>query len=139
MANALYTPAKQAFLSGAIDLTEAGDDVIRAALVFDDYTFSADHSTMDDVGATNVHDEEILAGKTVTNGVFNAANAEFSTVAADTGTIDAVIIYKYVDSTPSNNPLIAYIDVAGGLPFSPSGGGVTINWDTGDNKIFKLD
>jgi hypothetical protein len=31
-----------------------------------------------------------------------------------------------------------YIDAATGLPLTPNGGDVTIQWDNGANKIFKL-
>jgi len=139
MANALYTSAKEAFISGAIDLTEAGSDVIKAALIYEDYSFSAAHSTMNNVTAGNIADEETMTGKTVTAGVFDATDEVYSTVAADTTAINAIIIYKYVDTDLANNPLIAYIDTAGGLPFTPSGGSVTIEWDDGASKIFKLD
>ena len=36
------------------------------------------------------------------------------------------------------SPLIANIDVATGLPITPSGGDIIVQWDTGANKIFKL-
>ncbi len=34
--------------------------------------------------------------------------------------------------------LIAYIDTATGMPVTPNGGDITIAWDNGANKIFKL-
>lgn len=38
----------------------------------------------------------------------------------------------------TESPLIAYIDTATGLPVTPNGGDITIAWDSGANKIFKL-
>ena len=34
--------------------------------------------------------------------------------------------------------VIAFIDTATGLPVTPNGGDITITWDNGANKIFKL-
>lgn len=41
-------------------------------------------------------------------------------------------------SWQTDSPLIAYIDTATGLPVTPNGGDITIAWDSGANKIFKL-
>ncbi|GAI46620.1 unnamed protein product, partial [marine sediment metagenome] len=37
-----------------------------------------------------------------------------------------------------SSPLIALIDTATGLPVTPNDGDITIAWDNGANKIFKL-
>jgi len=41
-------------------------------------------------------------------------------------------------SWSTESPLIAYIDTATGLAVTPNGGDITIAWDSGANKIFKL-
>jgi hypothetical protein len=41
-------------------------------------------------------------------------------------------------SWQTDEPLIAYIDTATGLPVTPNGGDITIAWDSGANRIFKL-
>jgi len=50
---------------------------------------------------------------------------------------ESLDIYQHtgVDAT---SRLIANIDSATGLPFTPNGGDATITWDSGANKIFKL-
>jgi len=42
------------------------------------------------------------------------------------------------DVSHANDALIAYIDTATGLPFTPSGGDIEVVWDAGANRIFKL-
>ena len=50
---------------------------------------------------------------------------------------EALLIYKDT-GTEATSPLIAYIDTATGLPVTPNGGNITVTWDNGTNKIFKL-
>lgn len=76
-----------------------------------------------------------MASKTTTAGIANAAAATFSSVSGDQS--EALVIYKDTGDA-ATSPLIAYIDTATGLPITPNGADITINWDTGANKIFKL-
>lgn len=76
-----------------------------------------------------------LAGKTVTNGVADADDVTFTSVTGDV--CEALIIYQHT-GTESTSRLIAYIDSATGLPVTPNGGNITVQWDSGANRIFKL-
>jgi len=67
--------------------------------------------------------------------VADAADVILSSVTGDT--CEAIVIYKHT-GTESTSRLIAYIDTATGLPVTPNGGDITIQWDSGANKIFKL-
>jgi hypothetical protein len=76
-----------------------------------------------------------LTGKTVTAGVADAVDVTFTAVSG--ATVEAIVLYA--DSgTEATSRLIAYIDTATGLPLTPNGGDVTVAWDNGANKIFKL-
>ena len=68
-------------------------------------------------------------------GVADAADILFTAVTG--ATVEALVIYRDT-GTPGTSRLIAYIDSATGLPFAPSGADVTVQWDNGINKIFKL-
>ena len=68
-------------------------------------------------------------------GVADAADTTFTSVSGDT--VEAIVLYKDTGDA-ATSPLIAYIDTATGLPLTPNGGDVTITWDNGANKIFKL-
>jgi hypothetical protein len=51
--------------------------------------------------------------------------------------VEAIAIYQDTGNEATSR-LIAYIDTATGLPVTPNGGDINLNWDTGVNKIFKL-
>lgn len=136
MANAIYGISRKAFLDGGIDLLS---DDIRVVLVdLADYTVDIDvHDFLDDVPAgARVAVSSSLGTKTTTLGVFDAADITFSSVTGDES--EALIIYQHtgVDST---SELIAFIDTGvTGLPVTPNGGDITVTWDSGSDKIFKI-
>lgn len=125
--SALYDSAREGFLTGGIDWST---DDIRVALVdTDDYTFSAAHTNLTDVpSAARVAVSGSLSGKTTTGGVADAADVSLSGVTGDP--IEALVVYRHTDGA-----LVAYID---GVSLTPNGGTVTVTWDDGANKIFKL-
>jgi hypothetical protein len=137
MASALYDSYKEGMLgTGPVNLSS---DTIRAIFVETGYTFSAAHDFFDDLtntqgdGGTGRANGEALGTKSITNGVFDAADTVFASV---TGTnINAIVLYKDTGVDGTSN-LIAYID--GFSQISPSADQVTIQWDSGANKIFAL-
>lgn len=134
MANSLYSKARQAFLDATIDLPT---DTIKAALVTNGYTPNlSTHDFYDDVSANVVGTPQTLGTKTITDGVFDAADVTFTAVASGS-TVNYILIYKDT-GTPSTSPLIALIDTATGLPVLTNGGNITITWDNGANKIFAI-
>jgi len=135
MANALYDKGRESFLNGDIDWTA---DNIKVVLVDTaDYTVDlVNHDFLDDVAAGGrVATSGNLASKTTVAGVADAADVVLSTVTGDPS--EALVIYKDTGTASTSN-LIAYIDTATGLPVTPNGGDITITWDSGSNKIFKL-
>ncbi len=133
MASALFDPGREGFLDGSIDW-DTND--MRVMLVKSTYTFDSADKFISDLGAVDNGRSAALGTKSVTNGVANAANT--SLVATDAAACNALIVFQHtgVDSTAR---LIAYIDNATGLPFTPAASQtVNISWDTGANKIFKL-
>lgn len=132
MASVLYDKGREGIADDSISLS--GD--VRAMLVKTAYTFSAAHDFLDDIGANDNGRSAALGSKTYTSGVFDAADTTLTATAADP--CEAVVIFQHtgVDATAR---LIAYIDTATGLPFTPAAGqSVPITWDNGANKIFKL-
>ncbi len=138
MTKVLYTKAKQKLLEGAFNLST---NTINASLVDTGlYTVDlANHDFRNDIPDTAVVATVALASKTVTDGVFNAANAVFTSVPASAATIEAIVIWMDT-TTQGTSPLLAYITApdATGLPVTPNDGNITIAWDTGANKIFAL-
>jgi hypothetical protein len=142
VANALFDPGREGFLDGTIDWDTA---VIKVALVRG-YTFSASHKFVSDItGASGVlaATSAALGSKTVTNGVADAADITFSAVASN-GSNHYLLIFQSSavtggsDVAASAQRVIAYIDTGTNIPAVPNGGDITVAWDNGSNKIFKL-
>lgn len=135
MANALYDNGRRRFLEGQIAWLT---DTIRAVLIDTaNYTVNlATHQFLSDIpAAARVATSPALANKTSTAGVADADDVTFTGVSG--ASVEAIVLYKDTGAD-TTSPLIAYIDTATGLPFTPSGGDVIIQWDNGPNKIFKL-
>ena len=136
MANALYGKGREKFLMGDIHWDT---DNIKAVLVdTNDYTVSIDtHEFLSSVAVGGrVATSGNLDGKTVTLGVADANDVTFTAV---TGDVSEALVLILDTGDPATSPLIAYIDtVASGLPVTPNGGNILIQWDSGANKIFKL-
>jgi hypothetical protein len=133
MANALFDPGREGFLDGSIDWDTQD---IRVMLVKSTYTFDAADRYISDLGAVENGRSAALGSKTVTNGVADAADTTLTATAASA--CNALIVF-YHTGADGTARLIAYIDTATGLPFTPAAGGtVNIAWDNGANKIFKL-
>lgn len=134
MANALYGKGRNKFLTGDIDWV---NDTIKLYLIDTaDYTVSIDVDEFEDdiAGAAEVA-VATLAGNSAALGVADANDTTFTSVTGDVS--EALVIWKDT-GTPATSPLIAYIDSATGLPVTPNGGDITVQWDSGANKIFKL-
>lgn len=133
MASSLYPKGKEKFLTGAINLSS---DTIKVAMVdTGTYTYNATHEFYSSVSAAVIGTPQTLGTKTVTDGVFDAADATFTAVSG--ASVEALVIYKDTGSA-ATSPLIAFIDTGTGLPVTPNGGDITITWDNGANKIFAL-
>lgn len=135
MANALYDKGREAFLTGGINWS---GDSIKAVLVDTGaYTVNlATHQFLSDIAAgARVATSANLSSKTVAAGVADAADSLFTAVSGPS--VEAVVLYKDT-GTAGTSALIAYIDTASGLPITPNGGDITVVWDNGANKIFKL-
>jgi len=136
MANALYDKGRHGFLEGSIHF---GTDTIKAVLI-DEALYTVDlanHDFLDDVPAlARVGAPQTLGSKTVTNGVADAADITFPAVPLH-DPVEAILIYQDT-GVEATSRLIAYINSATGLPVTPNGGDISVAWDNGANKIFKL-
>jgi hypothetical protein len=125
MASAIYPKAKEALLKGEIDLLN--DDLVVYLVDDGDYTYSSTHETLSDLAvASRVSSVTLSAGKTVTNGLFDADNVIFPSVSGDPSEI--IVIY---DSTSDN--LISYHD---GISVTPNGNDINLNFNA--SGIFQL-
>lgn len=135
MANALYDRGRQGFLAGEIDW-DAND--IRLILIDeadDTIDLTLDEDLADRAAAARVATSSAFGSKTTTAGVADAADVTLTSVTGDVS--ESIDIYQHT-GTESTSLLIANIDTATGLPVTPNGGNITIQWDSGSNRIFRL-
>lgn len=136
MANRIYLLYRQAALEGTVAWLT---DNIKVALVTNGYV---PNTTTDQflsiIGGGNIPTNgksANLASKTSTLGTANAANITFFSVTGSTAT--QIVLYKDTGSD-ATSPLIMLIDTATNLPVIPNGGDISVQWDSGANKIFTL-
>lgn len=145
MANALYGLGREAFLKG--DIHWDSDDIKFLLVDTTDYTVDinvdqyCNKDTIPDAARVTNGLSGNLSGKSVTLGVADAADETLSTVSGEE--CEAIVIFLDgggggVSQSGTTDLLIAYIDTATGLPVTPNGGDIQIQWDSGANKIFKL-
>lgn len=134
MANALFDNAKESLLGGEYNLAS---DSILLILVdeADDIPDPAADSVLADIdAAARVHTSASgLANATITGGVFDADDLTLSSVTGDEA--ESIVLYN---DTHASDELLLYIDTATGLPVTPNGADITVQWDSGANKIFAL-
>ena len=135
MANALYDKAKEGFLNGSIDLLT---DAIKVVLV-DNGAYAvniATHTFLSDIPtAARISTSPNMTSKTTTAGAFDAADVVFTAVS---GVVSESLVIYQDTGTGTTSRLVCYIDNAAGLPVTPNGGNITVAWDNGANRIFKL-
>lgn len=138
MANALYDKGRQAFLEGSIAWLT---DNIKAVLV-DQAAYTPDlvnHQFLSDIPAgARIATSANLTGKTSNapaGGVADAADVTFTAVTGPS--VEYIVLYKDT-GTAGTSPLILIDDTATNLPVTPNGGDITVQWDNGANRIFKL-
>ncbi len=135
MANALYDKGREGFLDGSIDWDTNDIRLILIDEADDTIDLSVDDNLDDRAAPSRVATSGAFASKTVTNGVADAADVTLSAVTGDQS--ESIDIYKHT-GTESTSRLICNIDTATGLPVTPNGGDITVTFDSGANKIFKL-
>jgi hypothetical protein len=136
MAQQKYLKANQSLGKAEINLET--DDIRVILIDAADYTVNfTTHQFLSDIpGAARVATSGALANKSVSaTGVFDADDIVLSAVSGDT--FEAVVIYQHT-GVEGTSRLISYDDTPSQLPATPNGTDVTIQWDSGANKIFAI-
>lgn len=134
MASAIYPNFFRYVMSGnTVDLHQASD--IKVALwdadtdPYDkDNTFYSDLVPAASVANSTLSNTLMGDGTTYANGVFTADSVTFTSVSG--ANCEALILYKDT-GVSTTSPLIAYIDSGDvtGLPVTPNGSNIVINWN----------
>jgi hypothetical protein len=132
MANFVFDIPRKRFMDGEIDMLS--DDIKFTFHDDDDVApLQATHDDLSDLSAGTVATSGNLTTKDTTAGVFDADDETVNTVSGDE--FESIILF---DDTHASDSLICRIDTGTGLPCTPNGGNITVQWDSGGNKIFKL-
>ena len=135
MANALYDKGREGFLDGNIDWDTNDIRLVLVDEADDTIDLAVDDNLDDRAAPSRVATSDALAGKTVTNGIADATDKVFTAISGDP--FESIDFYKHT-GTESTSRLICNVDTATGLPCTPNGGDITVQFDDGANKIFKL-
>lgn len=131
--NLLYDLARERFSKAELAWS-AG--VVRVILLDTTlYTYNPAHQFLDSVPAlARVATSSPLTGRTSVGGACNADNISFLSVSGPP--INAICVYLDT-GVEATSLLVAYLDGVG-FPIVPDGGLITLVWDTGPNKMFRL-
>jgi len=135
MANTLFDAGREAFLAGNADWDADDIRMILIDAADDDPNTSVDDNLDDIAAGARVATSGAFTSKTTTAGVADAADVTFSSVSGDES--EELLIYKHT-GVETTSTLLVSIDTATGLPVTPNSGDITVQWDSGANKIFKL-
>ena len=133
MADAIYPLYKQSLIDGDANV-DLNDLTVKVALVDTGaYTYSDTHQFLSSLTGV-VGTAQTIVNTTVTDGLFDGDNVTYIGVTGNS--VEALVIY--IDTgVAGTSRLVAYIDTGvSGLPVTPNGGDITINWNT--NGIFKI-
>lgn len=126
MANQVYPLYKQALIDAEPN-TDLKDGNVKISLLSRDYVYSPLHQFRTDLTGV-ITTSGTLQGKSVTNGVFRAADVTYSAVAGPNEVFSFVV---WIDTgTPSTSRLVAYIDTNQvALPVTVTGGDIKHQFD----------
>ena len=139
----VYDKAREAFLGVVTGSINWLTDTIKGQLVSGSYVpNSGTHQYVDPAitAYTGSIAPQLLSGKTSTNGEAYASNITFPTVPVGM-VVDYLALYKESGNASQTQwQLVALLDRnhITGLPLTGSGASVTINFNTGLYKIFRL-
>jgi hypothetical protein len=123
MANAIYPKYKEALLTGDTNISLTTGTVKIALVDTGTYTYSSAHQFYSDLSGVTAN-STALGTKTVTDGYFDSANAEFTAVS---GNQSEALIFWIDTGNGSTSRLVAYLDTnVTGLPVTPNGGDITV-------------
>jgi hypothetical protein len=137
VSNAFYAHGRTHFARGDLHWRASGGDTFRVVLIDTAlYTVDIDaHEYLSSIPAAARLSTLTLTTLEPTNGVLDAADCTFVGLTGDSG--EALAIYHWSGSDATSE-LVLYIDSCTGLPVTPTGANVTVNWDNTATRIAKL-
>lgn len=134
MASGLFDNGRNRFARGDTLWKASGGSTIKAALIDSGVVTPnlATHTTMSDLRSAVVGSDTALTLIDPTAGVCDANDVTFTAVSGNP--TEGVVIYHEVSASDANRFLIAWVETS----VTPNGSDITVIWDSGSYKIFKL-
>lgn len=140
MANAIYPKWKEALLQASTNSALTATNVRVAFIDTGTYSYNAAHDFYNDLSGVWPNTRvggAALGTKTYTDGTFDAADVTFSAFANGSVSVEGIVIYIDDGASDASSRLVAFLDASiTGLPFTPSGSDVTVQWNA--SGIFTL-
>jgi len=133
MASALYDTGRNAFARGDFLWKASGGSAWCCSLIDTTYTGSGSHTAYSDCSAKLVGTTGTMTLADPSAGVCDASDQTYTAVTGNA--VDKVVLYVLGTVNSITNPLLCWIEFSS---VTPNGGDITIQWDNGSNKIFKL-
>lgn len=135
MVNSWYDQGLETFAAGDTAWDTSNIIVLCIDEADDTIDLVNDDFLNDRAAASRVATSGNLASKTQTDGYLDAADVTLTSVTGDPfESVDVV----HNTGTETTSPFLLNFDTATGLPLTPDGGNVTIQWDNGTNRIARL-
>jgi hypothetical protein len=141
MVNAVYPIWKEALIQASANSALTSTNVRAAFLDTGVYTYNTAHDFYNDLSTgvwPNTRATGVALGtKTYTAGTFDAADSLFSAFSNGSVSIEGIVLYIDDGAADASSRLVLYLDASiTGIPFTPSGSDVTIQWNA--SGIFTL-
>jgi hypothetical protein len=136
MANSWYDKGLEAFAGGDTPWDTSDIRLVAVDEADDTITLTTDQFLSDRAAGSRVHVSTSFASKTVTDGYLDAADVTLTSVSGDP--FESLDVYCHDGGADSARRLLLNFDTATGLPMTPDGGNITVQWDNGTPKIARL-
>lgn len=140
MSNAVYPIWKEALFQASTNSALTSTNVRAAFLDTATYTYSAAHDFYNDLSGVYPNTRATgvaLGSKTYTAGTFDAADTTFTAFSNGSVSVEGLVFYIDDGAADASSRLVLYLDTSlTGMPFTPSGSDVTIQWS--GSGIFTL-
>ena len=135
MANAMYELGRDHFLNGDVDWTGAN---MKVTLV-DGADYTLNITTDEDYADVTAGGRVATSGNMTCTSALGVADASDVTYSTVTGDESEYLVIWYDSTVEATSWLLVNLDNSNtGIPVTPNGSDITVQWDDGANKIFKL-
>lgn len=126
MANSFYNFGKESFVGGDLAFDTDNNKIVFVDEADDTIDLALDQDLADRAVASRVAISGNLTSKTITGGTLDAADTTVNSVTGDQ--FESIDLYKDT-GVEATSILILNIDTGTGLPATPGGGNITVQWN----------